>query len=166
MTEGVVVRAGWSASGEIRQLMSPGLLARVTAADAEDAARAERAQREHRARWQAQQERLEYEAAWQVARERGVPLVEARRSIGHEPREFIELCSARADVEDARQQAAQASLMRRLAIDAGLIDVSAAQPSERSIELAAHTMLPGESAEDVGRGLRSRLLKRNYRRME
>lgn len=160
MIEGVVVWAGWSASGEIRELMSPGLLARVTAADAQDAAAVERAERAHRARWQAAQERAEDEAAWQLARERGVPLAEARRSIGHEPREFIELASAMQDVEDARRDAAQAQTMRRLAIDAGLIDVSAAQPSERSVELAAHTMLPGESAEDVGRRLRRRFLRR------
>jgi hypothetical protein len=146
--------------------MSPGLLAQVTAADAQDAAAVERAERAHRARWQAAQERAEDEATWQLARETGVPLAQARREIGHEPREFIELCAARADLEDARQQAAQAQAMRRHLIAEGLLDVSADQPSERSIELAAHTMLPGETAVGVGRQLRSRFLKRNYRRME
>jgi hypothetical protein len=152
--------------------MSPGLAAQVAASDAEDAAAVERAERAHRAAWQAASERAEDAATWQLARERGIPLAEARREIGHEPREFIELCSARADLEDARQEAEHARLMRRHLVDAGLLDVSGSEPSERAVEFAAEVAVrtaPADEPFDVqatARGIRSRWLRKRYERME
>jgi hypothetical protein len=173
MTEGVVaVTAGWAADGTIRSLMSPGLAAQVAASDAQDAAAAERREREHQAAWAARHEQAVDAATWQVARERGIPLAEARRSLGHTPREFVELCSAQADVEDARQEAERARLMRRHLIDAGLLDVSESEPSERAIEIGAEravmTAPKGEpfDAQAVARGIRGRWLRKHYTVME
>lgn len=166
MNDGIAIRAGWAADGTIRELMSPGLRAQVAAADAQDAAAAARAEREYRARWEVAHERAVDEAAWQLAREQGIPLGEARRSVGRTKAEALAYFSAVQDVEDARREAAAAQVMRRHLADVGLLDLSAAEPSERSIELAAHTMLPGETAVGVGHQLRRRFLKRNYRRME
>jgi hypothetical protein len=166
MTEGVAIRAGWSADGSIRALMSPGLAARVAQADAEDAAAVERAQRAHRAAWEVANERAIDVAAQQLAAAEGIPLREARRNVGRTKAEALSYYSALQDLEDARREAAAAQVMRRAAIDAGLLDVSENQPSERSVQLAADLMLPGETPEGTGRWLRSRFLRRNYRRME
>src|SRR5438552_3493403 len=113
----VTVRAGWAADGAIRELMSPGLAAQVAASDAQDAAAAERAERAHRARWQAQHERAVDEAARTLAREAGLPLREAMRDVGHTHAEFLQLASARMDLEDAQRRARQRQALRHAGID-------------------------------------------------
>jgi hypothetical protein len=168
----VAIRAGWAADGTIREMMSPGLAARVATADAEDTRAAERAAREHRARWEAAHGRAVDEAAWQLAREQGIPLGEARRSVGRTKAEALAYFSAVQDVEDARREAAEHQTMRRLMIGAGMLDVSDAGPSERAVEIAAEVAVrnapAGEpfDAESVARGIRGRWLRRNYRRAE
>jgi hypothetical protein len=152
--------------------MSPGLVARVAAADAEDAAAAERAERAHRVRWEAKQERAIDVAAQQLAAEQGIPLREARRSVGRTKSEALAFYSAVQDLEDARRQAAQAQVMRRAAIDAGLLDVSEAGPSERAFGLAAEVAVrtaPKDEPFDaaaVAKGIRARWLRKRYERME
>ena len=76
MNDGIAVRAGWASTGAIRELMSPGLRARVAQADAEDAAAVERAQRAHRAAWEVANERAIDVAAQQLAAAEGIPLRE------------------------------------------------------------------------------------------
>ena len=172
MTGQLFVSGGFGPVDERYPDMSPSLRARIAQSDAEDAAAAERAERAHRAAWQAAHERAEDEATWQLARERGIPLAEARREIGHEPREFIELCSARADLEDARQEAERARLMRRHLVDAGLLDVSASEPSARAVDIGAELAVrtaPKDEPFDpqaAAKGIKGRFLRRNYRRME
>jgi hypothetical protein len=123
----------------------------VIAADAQDAAAVARAERAHRVAWEAANERAIDIAAQQLAAAEGIPLREARRNVGRTKSEALAYFSAVQDLEDAQRQAAQEQTMRRLAIGAGLIDVSEAQPSERSIELAADLMMPGETPEGTGR---------------
>lgn len=168
----VAVRAGWAADGTIRELMSPGLQARVAASDAQDAAAVERAERAHRARWEAQQERVVDEAAQRLAVEQGIPLREARRNVGRTKAEALSYFSAVQDLEDARRNAAAAQALKRHLVDAGLLDVSGSEPSERAVEFAAEVAVrtaPVDEPFDVqatARGIRGRWLRKRYERME
>jgi hypothetical protein len=147
--------------------MSPGLRARVAQADAEHDAESARAERAHRARWEAAHERAVDEAAWQLAREQGLPLHEARRSVGHTPAEFVALASARQDLEDAQRAARARQALRHAGIDPDSGEpVEVPQPSELAVQGAARMMRPGESAAAVGRGVRTKWLRRSYRSIE
>jgi hypothetical protein len=167
VTEGIAVRAGWAADGTVRELMSPGLAARVAQADAEDAAAAERAQRAYRAEWLVAQERAEDAAAWQLARERGIPLAEARRQAGHTKAEFLQLASAQMDLEDAQRNARYRQQLRHAGIDPDTCaELELPQPSEVAVQVAARAMPDDADPVAVGRGVRSRWLRRQYRVME
>jgi hypothetical protein len=170
----VRVSAGWAADPDspIRAQMSPGLTARCAAADFEEQRQAEREERARQARIEVAHERLVTELALEKSRTEGVPYREALRSLGNTPREFVEQRSALMDVEDLRQQAEQAQLMRRLAIDAGLLDVSDSEPSERALGIAAEVAVmtaPKDEPFDpqaAARGIRGKWLRRHYRGME
>ena len=150
--------------------MSPGLAARCAAADEEFRRAGEREARQRQVRAEQAHERAVLAAAQQKAAAEGIPLNLAMRTVGHTVREFVELRSAVADVEDARVEAEQARLMRRLAADAGLLDLSEAEPSGVAFEVAAARieMAPaGESFDPdaIAKGVRSRWLRRQYRPM-
>ena len=173
MNDGIAIRAGWAADGTIRELMSPGLAAQVAASDAQDAAAVERAERAHRAAWQAAHERAVDAAVWQAAREQGLPLGEARRSVGHTPREFIELASARQDLEDAQRLARQRQALRHAGIDPDSGEpVDVPGPSELQVKIGAERAVmtaPKDEPFDpqaAARGIRGRWLRKHYTVME
>jgi hypothetical protein len=147
--------------------MSDSLRAKIAAADAQDAAAAERAERAHRARWELAHERAVDQAARELAAEAGIPLREALRSVGHTKSEFVELISAKQDLEDAQRAARARQQLRHAGIDPDSGEpLEVPQPSELSVAGAARMMRPGESPEAVGRGVRARWLRRRYRVME
>jgi hypothetical protein len=172
VTEGIAVRAGWAADGTVRELMSPGLAARVAQADAEDAAAAERAEREHRARWQVRHEQVVDEAARRLAVEQGIPLREAMRQVGRTKAEALSYYSAVQDLEDARQQAALERGLRQHLVDAGLLDLNGSEPSARAFETAAEIAVRSAPADEpfdpqaTARGIRGKWLRRRYQAME
>jgi hypothetical protein len=70
--------------------------------------------------------------ALERSRAEGIPLHEAQRGLWQTPREFIELRSAMADVDDARAAAQRAAEFRRWEEAQGdSVDVSAPGPYER-----------------------------------
>jgi hypothetical protein len=172
MTDVIAVRAGWASTGEIRELMSPGLAARVAQADAEDDRAAEWAEIEHRARWQVAHERAVDEAARQKATAEGIPLREAMREVGHTKAEFLQLASARMDLEDAQRVARQRQALRHAGIDPDSGEpVDVPGPSELQVKIGAERAVmnaPADEfdAESAAQGIRGRWLRRNYRRME
>ena len=146
----IFVGGGFGPIGDRYPGMSPSLRASLAAADAEYVGEAERVERQRREAWAEAHKRCVDQEMFRIAREEGLPLAAARRRVGHEPREFVELCSARCDLEDARRAASEAAQMRRLAVDAGLLDMP--EPPPVLAEIAARTMRSDESPDDVGRG--------------
>ena len=82
----------------------------------------------------------------------GLPLHVAMRTCGRTRSEAVAYYSALGDVQDAREKAQRARMVRQLAADAGLIDVP--QPPDREVEVAAWMMRSGEDLVSVGRGVR------------
>jgi hypothetical protein len=138
-----------------------GLRARLATADAEYEREGERAARALRAKAEAAHEQAVLRAAQEIAAAEGVPLRDALRNVGHTPGEFVALRSAIADVEDARLGAQRAAAFRRWERDQGYLEVPG--PSDLAVEVAARTSSPDESAEAVGKGVRARWLRRQYR---
>jgi len=91
----------------------------------------------------------------------GLPLHVAMRTCGRTRSEAVAYYSALGDVQDAREKAQRARMVRQLAANAGLIDVP--QPPDREVEVAARMIRSGEDLVSVGRGVRARGLRRQYR---
>jgi len=91
----------------------------------------------------------------------GLPLHVAMRTCGRTRSEAVAYYSALGDVQDAREKAQRARMVRQLAANAGLIDVP--QPPDREVEVAPRMMRSGEDLVSVGRGVRARGLRRQYR---
>jgi hypothetical protein len=147
--------------------MSPSLRAKVAQSDAEYDRQAARDERQRRIAAESAHERTVDAAAWALAREAGIPLTQARRECGHQKHEFIALISARQDLEDAQRLARQRQALRHAGIDpfsGEPIEVPA--PSDLEVEAAAVLAPRSESPESVGRGVRSRWLRKRYQVME
>jgi hypothetical protein len=163
----ISARVGWAddPATSVRERMSPGLRARVAAADVEYDRQGEREARQRQVRVELAHERAVLEAAREKASQEGIPLTQAMRTVGHTPAEFVALRSAMADVEDARAEAERTRLMRRLAADAGLLDVSEVEPSERAVGWAAEIAVrtwPADQPFDpqaAAKGIRARWRK-------
>jgi hypothetical protein len=113
------------------------------------------------------------EAARTLARAAGIPLREALRDIGHTHAEFLQLASARMDLEDAQHRARQRQALRHAGIDPDSgepIEVPA--PSELQVKIGAERAVMTASkdepfdAQAVAKGIRGRWLRRHYGRME
>jgi hypothetical protein len=164
VTGQVFVSGGFGPVDERYPDVSASLRARLATADAEYDRQAAREAREHRVRWEASHERAVDAAAWELAQQAGIPLVQARREVGHTPREFIELASARADLEDAQRNARRRQALRQAGIDSDSGDeLDVPQPPAIHAEVAARMASPAESAEAVGRGVRRKWLAQLHR---
>jgi hypothetical protein len=80
-------------------------------------------------------------ASIELAQQRG-ELVDGRQAYrsggtGRTRSEAISFYSAVQDLEEARRQAEQERAIRQLAVQAGLLDLSEAEPSERAVKVAA-----------------------------
>jgi hypothetical protein len=147
--------------------MSPSLRARVAQSDAEFERQAARDERERRVAAELRHERAVDAAVWQLAQEAGIPLTQARREVGHTVPEFLSIASARQDLEDAQRRDRQRQALRRAGIDPDSGEpVELRQPSELAVAGAARTMRDGDDPVSVGKGVRAKWLRRNYRRME
>jgi hypothetical protein len=71
------------------------------------------------------------------------------------------------DLEDPQRVARQRQQLRRAGLDLDSGEpIELPQPPEFAVEVAARTMAADESPERVGRGVRARWLRRQYRGME
>ena len=164
MTGRLFVSGGFGPIDERYPNMSPSLRAKIAQSDAADAAAAERAERAHRVRWELAHERAVDEAARELAAEAGIPLREARRSVGHTKSEFVALISARQDLEDAQRVARARQQLRHAGIDPDSGEpVEVPQPSELAVQAAATLASRDESPEAIGRGVRAKWLRRQHR---
>jgi hypothetical protein len=114
MSEDVQVRSGW---GDTRaERISAPTLQRIAAADREQA-RADALAERDRQLMREQAAADAFRASVEAAVERGES-IDPRQAhldggVGHTVREFVELCAARQDVEDAQAAARQAAEFRR-----------------------------------------------------
>ena len=160
----VYVDGGFGPTADRYPGMSAALRASIAASDAAYAREDERADREHRARWAKSYERCVDAEMWRIAREEGLPLGEARRRVGHEKHEFVALCSARADLEDAQRNARRRQALRQAGIDPDSGDeLDMPAPPAREVETAARLMRDGDDPDRVGRAVRAKWLRREHR---
>ena len=98
---------------------------------------------------------------------------EALRSVGHTHAEFLQLASARMDLEDAQHRARQRQALRRAGIDPDSgepVDMPA--PSELQVKIGAERAVMAASKDEpfdpqaVARGIRGRWLRKHYTVME
>jgi hypothetical protein len=164
VTGQVYVSGGFGPVDDRYPGMSPSLRASIAAADAQDVAAAERADRQRREAWAQSNERCIDQEMFRIAREEGLPLAEACRQVGHEKHEFVALCSARADLQDAQEAARYRAALRRAGFDpnTGAMFDEVPAPSDRETETAARLMRDGEDPAAVGRAVRSRWLRRAH----
>jgi hypothetical protein len=157
MSETVYVRGGF---GSGTDHLSPTLAARVLAADAAHDRQAARDQQAHAERIAARQE-ADVVLSIRMAQERG-EVVDVRKAlrdggVGHERREFVELASARMDVEDAQERAREQARYRKfLAEGEDYGDTSA----PTAAEVAEHEVMVGRAEKfRAGKRERGRLVR-------
>jgi hypothetical protein len=161
----VRVSGGW---GSLYEQMSDSLRARVAAADVDYERQAEREERARQARADAAYE-ANVRASIELAQQRG-ELVDVRAAyrqggVGRTHAEVISYASALGDLEDAQRNARRRQALRRAGVDPDSGDeLDVPQPPGIHAEMAARAMKPGESPEDVGRGVRRRWLHQQHRR--
>lgn len=112
--------------------LSPSLAARVLAADAQHDRAAARVEREREVLLERRRE-VDIAESVRLAEESGeiVDRRARRDGIGHTRQEFVALCSARSDLEDAQERGREAARIRRfLAGEDDYGDASAPLPSE------------------------------------
>jgi hypothetical protein len=136
----------------------------MEADDRREAWKAEAERAERLARAEAAREQWIAEQAVEVAGELGISV----RQVVHAPGRYLAgrtraLAQARSDFEDRRMQAERRAVVRRALADAGLLDVSAAEPGQIFVEEGARQAVAADRDVNpavAARGIRAKWLRR------